>query len=676
MYYINERDIEVVMPNGESIYIDNNSKFYDYIRRLILSEQKSRVIREKIQDNMGNYTIQDYTDLINSMQAIRDRAMHLIERRALTYRRLGSNYELLTAIEDGDRDDSFEDFRLQDEILENEMNLLDEFSTDSNPVITFAKIEDTQRVISNLEGSIINFEKEVGILPSRQDKTPGSISKQVLERHQVSPESFAYAPISRGIERDVLIGEAINTAIFHFDGQTGASDVVSGLQRISNRSRRISQSRYEHHEMYRGTGITMPETLRGTNGDNFYDRISPLDKKTIDGCGQIIRYSIDGNMPAVKSMTKQIDSDLCRISNFEEALVDVGRTSEEVNSSHDRARRYIPNRKQNSARRLLEKLNKKALAIGVGIAFGASAMITGVNMAATLNDVSLEPEIKDVTTGYMEVIDMPTDLQEASPYIVDENELTTSQVVITPENTTPKANVVNVSPAKKQERKGPLQSLVENMSDDEVAKYATAFREGNDNIKYFRDAYVIANWGKYETDREFLEEAFKECDIRINMVHYYGDSHQLAYQMIELMDVLIKSEIEEALDEKGMDVDMEDVSFYVTYTSGDKVNAYDIRLGEGEDMKVLARSVHVKGTSLDTAIRSRYELERAAGKVATFDPNTIMAEATQNCYRIFEAYVSGNLDLIKNGDISDIRRENSKGFREVKGDSLEYEEDR
>ncbi|MBQ8299477.1 MAG: hypothetical protein IJX99_06410 [Clostridia bacterium] len=697
MYYINERDIEVEIQNEESIYIDNNSKFYEYVRRLVLPEQKMRVIHDKIQDNMGNYTVEDYNDLINSIQSIIDRIMQLMERRALTSKRVGENAEISKAIEEGDRDESFEDFRLQDEILENAINNLDKYSTDPNPVVTFAIIENTERVVSNLEGSITNFEKEIGLILPRPEKTVDEISSQILKRHQVNPESFAYAPISRGIERDVLLGEAINTAAFHFERQPVAKDIYNGLQRISNRSRRISQSRYEHYDMYRGTGETNPEVLIGANGENFYNRISPLDQKTIEGCGQIIRYSIDGNAPAVKSVTEQLDSDLSRISNFEEALVDVSRTHEKARDRHSRSRKYVPKIKQNSVRRLLDKINKKALGIGVAVALGTSLVITGINMATTLNDITKESEITNVRGGYTEITELPTTIQISDSYEIpgDDNVIVptvTEQPDLEPEVDTqvktdiepvlepddePEIEEKKVTTFPPPLRKGPLESLVENMSDEEVSKYATAFREGNDNIKYFRDAYVIANWGRYENDREFLTEAFKECDTRIDMVDYYGDSHQLAYQMIELMDTLIKSEIAEALEEKGMDVEENKINLYVTFNSGDKVNGYDIRYGEGqdEDMIVLARSVHMKGTMLDTAIRSRYELERAAAIVATFDPNAIMANATQNCYRIFEAYMSGKVDLIKRGELSDIRIENSKGFREVEGDSLEYDED-
>ena len=42
----------------------------------------------------------------------------------------------------------------------------------------------------------------------------------------------------------------------------------------------------------------------------------------------------------------------------------------------------------------------------------------------------------------------------------------------------------------------------------------------------------------------------------------------------------------------------------------------------------------------------------------------IIADATQNCYRIFQAYI--------NGDIQDIMRENKKGFKEIDGDSMDY----
>ena len=119
---------------------------------------------------------------------------------------------------------------------------------------------------------------------------------------------------------------------------------------------------------------------------------------------------------------------------------------------------------------------------------------------------------------------------------------------------------------------------------------------------------------------------------------------------------------------------MKNITSYVTYTSGDKVKAYDYFLGNGNDRIVLTRSDHLKGTLLDQAIRGRYELERATKIVAAFDPNEIMASATRSCYYVLEAYLSGDVDLIKNGDVSDIKREKSKGFREVDGDSLDYGE--
>lgn len=671
MYYTNERDIEVVMPDGSSIFIDDNSKFYEYIRRITASEKKTRTISEKIQNNQRNYEIQDYMDIINSLQAIRDRTVKVIEHRALTYRRASDIPGLLSSIEAGERDDRLDSFRLQDEILSKEIEILDEHSMDSSPVITFGKIVDTEKAMTNIERSARDFDVELGILPVRKNKTTEDISRDILSKHQVSPESFAYAPLSRGIQREVIVGETINTAKYHLEGQAGATEAIEGLQRISDKSRQISQSRYDHHEMYRGTGVKEPQTLFGTNGESFYERINPLEQKTVGGCGQIMRYSMEGNIPAVRRVSEQIESDLNRIANFEQALVDVG--GKEQEARHTRMRRYVPNRKENNVRRMMDKLNKKIVTIGLGAALLVTT-ITGVNMAMTINDITQEPEIHNIQTGYVQTIEMPTELQDNNPYVVTPQSIVSNPEIQVEkkEKVTVEPEVIKVTPAR-QRQKGPMEGLVDIMSDEDVAKYAEAFRRGNDNVKYFRDAFVIANWGRYANDREFLQEAFKECDTRISMVQYYGDSHQLAHQMVELMDTMIKSEIEEALEEKGMtDVDMDDVSFYVTYTSGDKVKAYDIRLGQGKDMKVLARSVHMKGTSLDAAIRGRYELERAIGKVAAFDPNTIMANATQDCYRIFQYYMRGEKDLVKNGELSDIRREDAKGFLEIEGDSLDY----
>ena len=125
----------------------------------------------------------------------------------------------------------------------------------------------------------------------------------------------------------------------------------------------------------------------------------------------------------------------------------------------------------------------------------------------------------------------------------------------------------------------------------------------------------------------------------------------------------------------GMFIDYEDIDFYVSYRSNDTVRAYDIRVKNDDgSITTLSRSDHLEGTALDTLIRSRYILERALPKVAVFDPNSMIAEATQNCYRIVQEYMNGEKDLVKRGEKSDIRRENSKGFNEIDGDSLDTED--
>lgn len=302
-----------------------------------------------------------------------------------------------------------------------------------------------------------------------------------------------------------------------------------------------------------------------------------------------------------------------------------------------------------------------------------------INTSVTIGDPSIEPlftnpPFNDITPEIdMEpTVEMPTE-GVSVPY--DENQISTTEPVIEKPVITPViTDGAGVKPLPQQEywddeeiKMGPYQSLIEGMSDDQITRYANALRRGDKNVpsKYAHLFSFSFGDNAYLSDRAYLTKVFKSFDAGIENVSLDKDTYAFSHQMAELGETVIKDEVAEALREMDIDVSPDKIDIYVTYEY-DKVKSYDIRMldEKGRVDKTLARSDHMKGTAMDLLIRSSAELKNAATKVAVFDPNVIMCDATNNCYNIIQDYMSGEKDLEKRGNKDDVNKERNKGFKE------------
>lgn len=703
MYYIDERTIEVEIENGNSVIIERNSKFYPYIQRLIEADQKLRRMLPKIQEENKEYRADDYLELYNSVLSFGERMLYMIEARALIYQSLLKNDHFrLEELESGAFFSRLDDNRMQDQILLNELNVFDEFSTDNNPVIAFAKRDDTNIAIQNIEMATMDFINELGIEtpPQREykvqthfrpvdmeelvrtisgsdKKTIEEIATEILTERGIDSESVFYLPLKQSIERGLALEEAKRLAEERAESNPDFESVVEQIEGIIETNNESIRAKHMHYNKYRKEDPTeIPDIMLDVAGNSYYDKILPLGAKSVREAKTLASSLItDSVQPEViEESVRGLNDFVIRDNNFARILGEKDEIDFDVPEKVETKKYTAP---KGRVRSFIEK-HKKGIAVGTltaGVCLslatgdfvgGATKIIDEIKNTVNKKQIAIEQKMETQRELDDIVLSMPTVTPEQTP-----------EVIQTPEPVSVTLQAFE-SVAVKEEKKGPLESLIENMSDEEIELYAQAMRDGNDSISNYRGAYVIALNQQYDnrvTDKEFLRAAFRECDERIELATYEMDSRQLATHMLHLADAVIKSEIEEALDEKGMDVDYDDIDFYVSYRSNDTVRAYDIRLKNPDgSVTTLSRSDHLEGTELDSLIRSRFVLERALPKVAVFDPNHMIADATQNCYKIVQSYISGEKDLVKRGEISDIKRENSKGFTEMDGDSVDNDD--
>lgn len=700
MYYIDERTIEVEIENGDSVIIERNSKFYPYIQRLIEADKKLRGMVPKIQEENKEYRADDYIELYNSVLSFGERMLYMIEARALIYKNLLENDDFkLEELESGAFFSRLDDNRMQDQILLNELSVFDEFSTDDNPIVAFAKRDDMHTALQNVEMATIDFINELGMEtpPQREykvqthfqlldmeeltrtmsgsdKKTTAEIATEILAERGIDSESVFYLPLKQSIERGLALEEAKRIASERAENDPAFETVVEQIDGIIEVNNESIKAKHMHYNKYRQEDPTeIPEVMLDIEGNSYYDKILPLGARSVREAQSLATtLHIEETQPEIiNESVRGLTDFVTRDNSFARVL---GEKDEIDFEAPEKPEQKVYTPKKGRVREFLEK-HKKGIAVGTltaGVFLslatgdfvgGATKIIDEIKGAVNKKQVAIEQKVETQRELDDIVLSMPPMTPESTP-----------EVIQTPEPVSVTLQAFE-SAAVKERVKGPLESLIDNMTDEEIELYAQAMRDGNDSIKNYRGAYVIALNEQYDnrvSDEEFLRAAFKECDERIELATYEMDSRQLATHMLHLADVVIKSEIEEALDEKGMDVDYDDIDFYVSYRSNDTVRAYDIRLKNADgSVTTLSRSDHLEGTELDSLIRSRFVLERALPKVAVFDPNHMIANATQNCYRIVQSYMSGERDLVKRGEISDIKRENSKGFSEIEGDSMD-----
>ena len=702
MYYIDELAIEVEIQNGNSVIVERNSKFYPYLQRLIEADQKLRRMFPKIETikEYENYRADDYMELYNSILTFGERMLYLIESRALIYDTLLKNDNFtLEELESGGYISRLDDNRMQDQILLNELNLFDEYSLDENPTIAFAKRDDTNTALQNVEMATLHFINELGIEtpPKKEYKNEGhrlvdiedlakeiagngtksvsDITIEILAERGIDVDSVFYLPLKQSIERGLALEEARRVVIERAESDSTFEPIVEQLEGVIEENNASIKAKHMHYNKYREEDPTeIPEIMLDIEGNSYYDKLLPLG-------AQSVRDAKDLAIGASEYEPERIIESIIGLNDYVNRDNKFARFLGEKDEIDFEAPEKIETKAYKSPKGPLREFwekHKKGI--------GAATLTAGVFLSLATGDyvggaTKIIEQIKNTVNKKQVAIIQQEEIRKELDDIV----LATPDVAVevmpeltpAPEPISPTIQAFQ-SVAVKEDKKGPLESLIEGMSDYEVSVYAQAMRDGNDCIEHYRGAYVIALNEQYDgkvDDKGFLKAAFKECDSKIEMATYERDSRQLATHMMCLADAVIKTEIEEALEEKGMEIDPENLDFYVSYRSNDTVRAYDIRLKNPDGTLItLSRSDHLEGTLLDQLIRSRYTLENALPKVAVFDPNHMIAGATQNCYKIVQSYISGEKDLVKRGKVSDIKRSNSKGFSEVDGDSLEYME--
>ena len=700
MYYINERTIEVEIADSDPVVIERNSRFYPYIQRLIEADQKLRRMLPKVQDENQEYRADDYMELYDSIVGFGERTLYLIEARALIYKTLLEKKQfVLEELEGGGFISRLDENYMQDQILLNELSLFDEYSTDKNPVIAFAKRDDTNTALQNVELTTMDFINELDIetppkkeppevarrlmdldeiakaISGSEKKSVSEIAIQILAERGINEDSVFYLPLKQSIERGLALEEARRIAAERAENDLAFEPIVEQITGVIEENNESIKVKHMHYNKYREEDPTeIPEIMMDIEGNSYYDKILPLGAQSVRDAKTLAIVVNEGEPEKIIETVNGLNDYVNRDSKFARFL---GEKDEIDFEAPEKPETKVYKAKGGNISKFLERHKKQigvaTLTAGLFLSLatgdfvgGATKIIDQIKTTVNKKQVAImqQEEIRRELDDIVLTSSIPT--PEATP-----------EVISTPEPVSATIQAFE-SVAVKEEKKGPLESTIENLSDEDIAIYAQAMRDGNDSIKYYRGAYVIALNEQYDnrvSDKEFLTAAFKECDARIELATYEMDSRQLATHMLHLADAVIKKEVEEALDEKGMDVDYDDINFYVSYRSNDSVRAYDIRLrNEDGSMITLSRSDHLEGTELDALIRSRFELERALPKVAVFDPNHMIAGATQTCYRIVQSYMNGDKDLVKRGEKSDIKKENSKGFDEIYGDSEEFEE--
>lgn len=670
MYYISDQTIEVESSNGRRIIIERESKFYEYIKRIIDADKQLRRILMKVQDNSGVYKVEDYMEMYNSILGMGERTLNLIEARALIYEQLSTKHpEILEDIESDELDLRLNAQKMKDEIMLNGLDVFEIYASDPNTIISFARRDDAHVTLQDMENTTLQFIRELGIEKSSEErrnaekresepitiqgKSPEDIATEVLEKHGVDPNSVFYLPLKQSVERGLTLEKAKAIAENKAQLDSAYVEVAEKIGRIINENNESIRAKHKHFTKYKDNPTETPPTLLDEHGNSYYDMILPLGAQSVRTAQILLEDIQNPDFLTSTENLKRLDDFVTRDNNFARTL---GVRDSVDFDENPRQRRYTS--KYGRIKEFYEK-HKKGIAVSsatLGVALslatgdllgGATKLIDEIKNAVTDNQTKIVQKI-ETTRELEDIVAQPTVDPRPTEHI--SSTLSSFQV------------------AKEETRKvGPLESLVDNLSEDEIELYVEALKRGNNSIPHYKGAYGIAlDAQAHGTDEEFLREAFRVCDERISRVSEQGDSHQLAYQMMALADVLIKSEIEEALDEKGMDVDIEDVDIYAAYNTNDSVRAYDVRLKNPDgSITILSRADHLKGTRLDTLIRSKCILERAVKIVAPFDPNKMMADATQSCYQIIQEYISGDKDLKKRGKIQDIKKEKSKGFEEI-----------
>lgn len=279
MYYINGKSLEIEMKNGNSIHIDNDSKFYDYISRIIKVEQKTNEIAEKIIDNMSNYEIEDYIELLKGVSNIQEKSIALINDRAKVYKNLRE-------VENVDSD--LETFKLQDEILAHEIESFENHI--ANTSLTIEKCKDTLKALKNVEKNTKSFMKKVGEENKEIQKVENS-SNNVTNKYGIPQSSIFYSPIQNSLKLGALLEEAKQIAQSKQKGNSKYANIESKLENLIELNNTSISEKHKHSDKYMTTGITFSNNVIDREGNSYYKIIEPMTMKLLEDAKSFLESS-------------------------------------------------------------------------------------------------------------------------------------------------------------------------------------------------------------------------------------------------------------------------------------------------------------------------------------------------------------------------------------------------
>ena len=706
-HYRSNKYIVVESDDGkEPIYIDPTSPFYNYVQIMIDAEGRLQKILKEFRDKGQFHEINNFMNIISDLEKLVKLSEDAILRRANEF--TSYSFEKTASFEDNS---IFEQAKIRDNYLFNQIGLLEEFLTNENPIIAFAKIDDvtsefkaieliekdyfvenheTADVIKNkastpaLEESLFPS-IEIGLPIERGKRIVRTVNESLdneMMKLGVNPDSAFYEYIKERLRFKFNIESTLNL----LDAKRGReiftdtdNELVQKLLYIADRNNEILDIRYSHYNTLRNARSNRPiERILDQKGKNYLERIASLDFQTNSQCQKTykdIYYGIS-NRELIGRVDEMYDG-IARIKKFDEELRDKSLGIE--NFQLDENRRWKPKgktaRQIKKEHNIRENKNNRGQVIAT-IALSASLLIAGISIATTLNkpskeSIPIEYKVEEPEISKNETMQSEKSAKESIEEYVNSNPLKDGQTWVIEEgsNGTWSARVELPPDA----NLGEMGKTLKNLDSERISVVANAISKGNNHVPpSVYEVYSIGEVEKKNIDQEFVASAFEDMDEKIRRVKFGVDSHQLSFQMSQIAEDLIKYEIAEALNLSGKysGITTENIEFYVKFKNNDEVSAYDILLlnDNGKNAVTIARMDHIKGSILDSAIKSSQELDRASDKVSVFEESEFIAGRTNNLYSFVSDLLKGELDITldskgrpvvseKNGEISKLNEQ-------------------
>ncbi len=310
MYYINGKSLEIEMKNGNTVHIDNDSKFYDYISRIINVEQKLNSITEKIIDNMSNYEIEDYIELLKYVSNIQEKNAALINDRAYVYQNL-------SMIGKQNIDSDLEVFKLQDEILANELESFEKHINDTP--LTLMKCKDTLKALKNIEKHTKKYMQTIGIGEDCAKNLVSTSNTETL-KCKISYDSIFYSPIQNSLELGTLLEEARRVAQNKQKEDSQYLSIENKLENLIELNNNSISEKYKHSDKYISSGINFSNKVLDEEGNSYYKRIEPMTMKLLENAKSFLESSQKDNIANLNMELNNMENLIKRDLNFSKEI--------------------------------------------------------------------------------------------------------------------------------------------------------------------------------------------------------------------------------------------------------------------------------------------------------------------------------------------------------------------